>query len=162
MTAPSCGRRTSATPHRRRPRALSPARLAGDVHRASAGIRTQPSGAARYAANTFRAADAHTVLELGAGHSRDALFIARNGFTVHVTDFSTTTLGQLSAAARKSGLADRVTAAVHDIHDPLPPPDASVDAAFARMLLKSVAWTVRHTSDALLHRRRRLPRREHR
>lgn len=132
---------------------------------------TEPSEAARHAAADFRAVGARTVLELGAGHGRDALFLARQGFTVHATDFSATALGQLTAAARESGLADRVATTVHDVRDPLPLPDASVDAVFAHMLLCMalstreiravvdeaarvlrpgglLAYTVRHAGDA--------------
>ncbi|MER6366836.1 hypothetical protein ABT255_00360 [Streptomyces mirabilis] len=61
---------------------------------------TEPSEPARHAAEVFRTAGASTVLELGAGHGREALFFARKGFTVHATDFSATTLEQLTAAAR--------------------------------------------------------------
>src|SRR5687767_6240429 len=48
----------------------------------------EPSAPAVHAAGVFRAADAQDVLELGAGHGRDALFFAREGFSVHATDFS--------------------------------------------------------------------------
>jgi cyclopropane fatty-acyl-phospholipid synthase-like methyltransferase len=48
---------------------------------------TEPSEPARHAAEAFRAAGASTVVELGAGHGRDALFFARKGFSVHATDF---------------------------------------------------------------------------
>ena len=41
----------------------------------------QPSEAALHAATAFREAGACEVLELGAGHGRDALFFARCGFT---------------------------------------------------------------------------------
>ncbi|MFF4252742.1 class I SAM-dependent methyltransferase [Streptomyces sp. NPDC001663] len=132
---------------------------------------TEPSEAARHAAADFRAAGARTVLELGAGHGRDALFLAREGFTVHAVDFSAAALGQLTAAARESGLADRITTTVHDVRDPLPLPEASVDAVFAHMLLCMalstqeiraavdeigrvlrpgglLVYTVRHTGDA--------------
>ncbi|MET7980335.1 class I SAM-dependent methyltransferase [Streptomyces mirabilis] len=95
----------------------------------------EPSDPARHAADVFREAGAHTVLELGAGHGRDAVFFAREGFTVHATDFSATALDQFKAAALESGVADRVTTTVHDVRDPLPLPDASVDAVFAHMLL---------------------------
>ncbi|MDX2697744.1 class I SAM-dependent methyltransferase [Streptomyces ipomoeae] len=75
------------------------------------------------------------VLELGAGHGRDALFFAREGFTVRATDFSATGLEQLRAAARVQGVGERVTAVVHDAREPLPLPDASVSGVFAHMLL---------------------------
>ncbi|MGW2646971.1 class I SAM-dependent methyltransferase [Streptomyces sp. NPDC001393] len=96
---------------------------------------TQPSAPAVHAATVFRAAGAKAVLELGAGHGRDALYFARAGFTVHATDFSPVGLAQLAAAARAEGIAQRVTTSVHDVRDPLPLPDSSVDAVFAHMLL---------------------------
>lgn len=131
----------------------------------------EPSAPARHAAEVFRAAGARDVLELGAGHGRDALHFAREGFTVLATDFSTTALDQLRTTAREHGLAERVTTAVHDVRDPLPLPDASVDAVFAHMLLcmalstqeihtlvgevrrvlrpgGTFVYTVRHTGDA--------------
>jgi SAM-dependent methyltransferase len=95
----------------------------------------EPSAPAVHAAAVFRAAGARDVLELGAGHGRDALYFAREGFTVRATDFSATGLEQLRAAARRQGVVSRVTTSVHDVRDPLPLPDASVDAVFAHMLL---------------------------
>ncbi|MFB7443117.1 SAM-dependent methyltransferase, partial [Streptomyces mirabilis] len=86
---------------------------------------TEPSEPARHAAEVVRTAGASTVLELGAGHGREALCFARKGFTVHATDFSATALEQLTAAARGSGLADRITTTVHDVRDPLPVPDST-------------------------------------
>ncbi|MFK4099917.1 class I SAM-dependent methyltransferase [Streptomyces sp. NPDC019531] len=94
-----------------------------------------PSAPAVHAARVFHTAGARDVLELGAGHGRDALFLAREGFLVQATDFSATGLGQLRAAARAQGVAERVTTLVHDVRDQLPVPDASVDAVFAHMLL---------------------------
>ncbi|MEU9398050.1 class I SAM-dependent methyltransferase [Streptomyces sp. NPDC048324] len=131
----------------------------------------QPSAPAVQAADLFRRAGARDVLELGAGHGRDALFFARDGFTVQATDFSATGLDQLREAARAQGVAERVTAAVHDVREPLRLPDASVDAVFAHMLLcmalstkeihaavaevrrvlrpgGAFVYTVRHTGDA--------------
>ncbi|MFF6775506.1 class I SAM-dependent methyltransferase [Streptomyces sp. NPDC012637] len=130
-----------------------------------------PSRPAVHAAAVFGAAGARDVLELGAGHGRDALFLAREGFTVQATDFSPAGLEQLRAAARSQGVDDRVTTAVHDVRDPLPLPDGSVDAVFAHMLLCMAlsteeihalvgevrrvlrpggvfVYTVRHTGDA--------------
>lgn len=131
----------------------------------------EPSRPAVHAAAVFRAAGAQDVLELGAGHGRDALFFAREGFTVRATDFSPVGLEQLRAAARSQGVDARVATAVHDVREPLPLPDASVDAVFAHMLLCMAlstqeihalvgevrrvlrpggvfVYTVRHTGDA--------------
>ncbi|GAB2871543.1 class I SAM-dependent methyltransferase [Streptomyces deserti] len=130
-----------------------------------------PSAAGVHAAEVFRQARAREVLELGAGHGRDALFFAREGFTVQATDFSPTALAQLRDAARAQGVADRVTTLDHDVRTPLPLPDGSVDAVFAHMLLcmalsteeihaavrevrrvlrpgGTFVYTVRHTGDA--------------
>ncbi|MFI7061084.1 class I SAM-dependent methyltransferase [Kribbella sp. NPDC050124] len=96
---------------------------------------TEPSAAARWAAGAFGAAGIDDVLELGAGQGRDALFLAQQGFSVHATDFSESALDQLRLDAQREGLDDRVTAALHDVRDPLPPADATVNAVFANLLL---------------------------
>ncbi|MEU2609900.1 class I SAM-dependent methyltransferase [Streptomyces albus] len=131
----------------------------------------QPSAPAVHAASVFREAGVRTVLELGTGHGRDALYFAREDFNVQATDFSATGLEQLREAARMQGVDARITTAVHDVRDPLPWPDASVDAVFAHMLLcmalsteeiraavgeirrvlrpgGTLVYTVRHTGDA--------------
>lgn len=131
----------------------------------------EPSEAAVHAADVFRAAGARAVLELGAGHGRDAQYFAREGFTVLATDFSPVGLEQLHATATAQGTAKRVTTAVHDVREPLPLADGSVDAVFAHMLLcmalstreihalvaevcrvlrpgGAFVYTVRHTGDA--------------
>jgi SAM-dependent methyltransferase len=131
----------------------------------------QPSEAARHATDVFRAAGVHDVLELGAGHGRDAVFFARGGFRVQATDFSATALDQLRATAASSRPAVDVVTTVHDVRDPLPLSNASVDAVFAHMLLCMalstaqiealvgevrrvlrpggiLVYTVRHTGDA--------------
>lgn len=95
----------------------------------------EPSEPAIRAAAVFRAADARELLELGAGHGRDALYFAREGFSVLATDFSPVGLDQLREAAAAQGVAGRVATAVHDVREPLPLADASVDAVFAHMLL---------------------------
>ncbi|MGW4389860.1 class I SAM-dependent methyltransferase [Streptomyces sp. NPDC004685] len=131
----------------------------------------EPSGPARHAASAFRDTHARDVLELGAGHGRDALYFASEGFTVHATDFSATGLEQLRGAALARGIAGQVTTTVHDVRAPLPLTDDSVDAVFAHMLLcmalstqeiralvdevarvlrpgGTFIYTVRHTGDA--------------
>ncbi len=95
---------------------------------------TDPSEPARWTAGRFAAAGIDDVLELGAGHGRDALFLARQGFSVHATDFSEAALDQLRLDAQHSGLDALVTATLHDVRDPLPPADATVGAVYAHLL----------------------------
>jgi SAM-dependent methyltransferase len=131
----------------------------------------EPSAAARRAATIFRAAGVRDVLELGAGHGRDALHFARSGFIVHATDFSLTGLEQLRQRARDERLTGRISTVAHDARQPLPLAEATVDAVFAHMLLCMAlstmeihalvdqihrvlrpggvfVYTVRHTGDA--------------
>ncbi|MFF4425674.1 class I SAM-dependent methyltransferase [Streptomyces sp. NPDC001549] len=131
----------------------------------------EPSDPAVHAAAVFRTVGARKVLELGAGHGRDALYFARQGFSVLATDFSPAGLEQLREAAAAQDVAGRVTTAVHDVREPLPLANTSVDAVFAHMLLCMAlstqeihalvaevrrvlrpggvfVYTVRHTGDA--------------
>lgn len=131
----------------------------------------QPSEPAVHAAGVLRAQGARDVLELGAGHGRDALYFAGQGFTVQAADFSPTGLEQLRDTAERRGLAGQVSTFVHDVREPMPLADASVDAVFAHMLLcmalstkeihalvgevrrvlrpgGTFVYTVRHTGDA--------------
>ena len=131
----------------------------------------QPSVPAVHAARVFHQASARDILELGAGHGRDAVYLASEGFSVQATDVSATGLEQLQAAAYERGVTHRVRTIIHDIRDPLPLPDASVDAVYGHMLLCMalssteiraavseirrvlqpggvLIYTVRHTGDA--------------
>ncbi|NYH80692.1 SAM-dependent methyltransferase [Actinopolyspora biskrensis] len=131
----------------------------------------QPSAPAQHAAAVFRAAGAGSVLELGAGHGRDAMHFAREGFVVHAADFSTTGLDQLRTQATCEGRAEQVHTTAHDAREPLPFPEACLDGVFAHMLLcmalstdeihaltteiarvlrpgGALVYTVRHTGDA--------------
>ncbi|MCP3759689.1 class I SAM-dependent methyltransferase [Streptomyces sp. TBY4] len=131
----------------------------------------QPSAPALHASTVFRAAGVKDILELGAGHGRDALYFAGAGFTVMSADFSAHGLEQLEKAAQEQGIAERVTTTVQDVREPLPLPDDHVDAVFAHMLLCMAlstqeirrlvnevrrvlrpggifVYTVRHTGDA--------------
>jgi SAM-dependent methyltransferase len=131
----------------------------------------KPSAPAVYAAEIFRSARVHDVLELGAGHGRDTLFFAQQGFAVRALDFSATGLHELREAALAIGVDKRVATTVHDVRKPLALPDASTDAVFAHMLLCMAlsteqigalvdevrrvlrpggifVYTVRHTGDA--------------
>jgi SAM-dependent methyltransferase len=94
-----------------------------------------PSEPARHALEVFTARGAETVLELGAGHGRDALWLASHGMRVHAADFSATALEQLARTAQEQGLAERTHTHLHDARIPLPLADGSVDGVYAHMLL---------------------------
>ncbi|MVU79970.1 methyltransferase domain-containing protein [Nocardia sp. ET3-3] len=95
----------------------------------------QPSDPAVYAARLFRDRGALDVLELGAGHGRDAIHLARQGFRVTASDFSAEALAQLRERAEAEGLGDQVRTLEHDVRQPIPLPYRSVDAVYAHMLL---------------------------
>jgi len=95
---------------------------------------TDPSGPGLAAAEAFASAGHKSVLELGAGQGRDTLYLARQGLHVTALDFAPGTIETLMSKARAAGLADMVSAARHDIRQPLPLPDTSIDASYSHML----------------------------
>jgi SAM-dependent methyltransferase len=126
---------------------------------------------AAYAAEVFKTHGVERVLELAAGHGRDTVYFAHQGFTVLATDFSDVAVAQVRRTAQAQGVSERVQATVHDLRKPLPVPTASVDAVFAHMALcmalstkelhaivdevsrvlkpgGKFIYTVRHTGDA--------------
>ena len=94
-----------------------------------------PSMPARHAATVFTEAGARRIIELGAGHGRDTMFFARNGFHISAFDVSATGLAQLSAAAETVVPAGQIRTTALDVRNGLPAPDDSADAVFAHMLL---------------------------
>lgn len=113
----------------------------------------KPSRPGEEAARIFAVTGADHVLELGAGHGRDSLHFLNRGLTVTALDFSDTGLAQLRAEADRRDLAARLTTTVHDVREPLPLPDASVDAVYAHMLLCMALSTKElHTLMAEIHR----------
>ena len=95
---------------------------------------TDPSESGLAAAEAFAAAGHGSVLELGAGQGRDTLFLARQSLHVTALDFAPGTVETLTSKAQAAGLADMVSATRHDIRQPLPLPDASIDASYSHML----------------------------
>lgn len=95
----------------------------------------EPSTTVVYAASRFSAAGARRVLELGAGHGRDTLHLAGEGFEVRALDYSATGLRVIEAAATEAGHALHISTLAHDVRQPLPLPDESFDAAYAHLLL---------------------------
>lgn len=134
---------------------------------------TEPARQSRgvYAAEVFNADGVQRVLELAAGHGRDTLYFAGQGFTVVATDFSDVAVAQLRRSAQARGVSARVQPIVHDLRQPLPVKTGSIDGAFAHMALcmalstseihavvaevgrvlrpgGKFIYTVRHTGDA--------------
>lgn len=89
---------------------------------------TRPSEPGVYAAEVFNADGVQRVLELAAGHGRDTLYFAGQGFTVVATDFSDVAVAQLRRSAQARGVSARVQPIVHDLRQPLPVKTGSIDA----------------------------------
>ena len=95
---------------------------------------TDPSAPGFVAAEAFAAAGHNSVLELGAGQGRDTLYLARQGLHVTALDIAPGAVETISAKALAAGLADLVSVARHDMREPLPLADASIDASYSHML----------------------------
>jgi SAM-dependent methyltransferase len=109
---------------------------------------SQPSQAGRYATRVFREWGVRQILELGAGHGRDTLAFLRAGFTVHALDFAVPAIAELRHAAAAAGAAGRLTAATHDVREPLPLPDASTGAVYSHLLMSMALTTAELTALA--------------
>jgi ubiquinone/menaquinone biosynthesis C-methylase UbiE len=72
------------------------------------------------------------VLDLGCGTGRHSLWLAGNGANVTAVDFSE---GMLAEARAKPG-AGQIRFVVHDLHTPLPFPDASFDLVVSGLVLE--------------------------
>lgn len=93
------------------------------------------SASAVHAAKRFRDGGVMRIVELGAGHGRDAIYFATEGFRVTALDYSTTGLMALRTTATQAGVDDLIETQEHDVRRPLPFPDRSVDAVYAHLLL---------------------------
>jgi len=114
---------------------------------------TEPSAPGLAAAEAFAAAGHRSVLELGAGQGRDTLYLARQGLHVTALDIAPGTVETISAKARAAGLASLVSVARHDMREPLPLPDDSIDASYSHMLFCMALTTVELEHLALELRR---------
>lgn len=61
-----------------------------------------------------------SILELGCGQGRDAVFFARNGFNVHATDFSSVSVSQLRENIARLGLEENIRVSQVDLSKELP------------------------------------------
>jgi len=95
---------------------------------------TDPSDPAVAAAEAFAQGGIADVLELGAGQGRDTLYFARRGLHVHALDYAPGAVETIRSKADAAGIGELVRANQHDVRDPLPFADASVDACYSHML----------------------------
>ena len=132
---------------------------------------SQPSEPGAYALDLFGRAQASDVLELGAGQGRDTQAFLAAGMTVTALDYAPQGLDELRTTAEAAGTASRLTTVAHDVREPLPLPDDSVDGVFSHMMFNMAlttteldalaaevrrvlrpgglhVYTVRHTGDA--------------
>jgi len=93
-----------------------------------------PSWAVASVLQLFKDDGVSRILELGGGQGRDALFLARNGFNVPVTDYSAEGISAITQSARTRGLSRLLTALCLDVREPMPFPDESLDACYSHML----------------------------
>lgn len=74
------------------------------------------------------------ILDLGAGHGRDSIFFATNGFEVKALDYSGVAVEILTEIANEKRLP--ITSQVFDVKNkPFPIPDSHFDAGYSHMLL---------------------------
>jgi len=94
----------------------------------------EPAYPARKAADLFKKEGKINILELGCGQGRDTIFFAKNGFRVHVLDYSDAGIKAITSEAQSSGLSGSIIAARHDVREPLPFEDEFFDGCYSHML----------------------------
>ena len=93
----------------------------------------EPSDFALLCLNQMMSLDVKSVLELGAGHGRDAIFFASNGLEVEALDYSDRGIEILNKKAQEKSC--RINTKLFDIKQSLPFPNASFDSVYSHMLL---------------------------
>src|SRR3990172_128247 len=95
---------------------------------------TEASDPARFAAKMFKDERKTRILELGGGQGQDTIYFARNGFQVHMLDYSDSAVRAITNKAQELNLSSSITALQHDVRDRLPFDDESFDGCYAHML----------------------------
>ena len=91
----------------------------------------EPSNFANICLNHMKSNNVKRVLEIGAGHGRDALFFASNGLEVEALDYSSMGIKIINKKANEKKLPVKLH--LHDVKKPLPFKDACFDAAYSHM-----------------------------
>lgn len=94
----------------------------------------EPSQPARYAAELFKKEGKIKILELGSGQGRDTIFFAKTGFQITVLDYSEEGIRAIREKGYSSGFSQSVTTLCHDLRNPLPLANESIDACYSHML----------------------------
>jgi SAM-dependent methyltransferase len=95
---------------------------------------SEPSPAARKAADCFLEAGSSLIMELGSGQGRDTLYFAGMGLRVYAVDYSENGLWGIIDKGVKTDMGEMITPVFHDLRKPLPFTDASIDGCFSHML----------------------------
>ncbi len=93
-----------------------------------------PSAAAVRAVEIFKTHGQTQILELGAGQGRDTLFLAQNGFHVHVLDYTEEGTEHIRQKAAAHFLEDRITVTKHDVRQPFPLRENAFGGCYSHML----------------------------
>lgn len=94
----------------------------------------EPSKPARLAANILKQNRLSTILELGAGQGRDTIFFAQQGFHVYALEYTAIGVDTIKKKAEKLGLSHLITVIQHDVKNPLPFENETLDACYSHML----------------------------
>ena len=94
----------------------------------------EASEPAQAAAALFASEGKRELLELGAGQGRDTLHFACSGLRVYALDYADSAVEALRAKAAAAGLSGEITVSQHDVREPLPFRDESLDACYSHML----------------------------
>ncbi|OEF96670.1 class I SAM-dependent methyltransferase [Desulfuribacillus alkaliarsenatis] len=93
-----------------------------------------PSNAVKIAAKQFKKKGNTKVLELGGGLGRDTLYLAKQGFQVHVLEYTEKGVQTIRDKAKAAGLIDSIIVIQHDVRESLPFEKDYFDYCFSHML----------------------------
>ncbi len=93
-----------------------------------------PSFSGIKAAEVFKENGVKTILELGAGQGRDTFYFIKEGFNVHVLDYSQEGLNDIKAKAKALGVEDKIKCDLVDLRKEISLEDESFDACYSHML----------------------------